>query len=159
MYHSGGKNVVKNYVMTNIADVVMKPVTIPDSDAVVELHMYDTAGADIYAETRNIVYQNPSLVAIVYDATNQRSFTNSSKWCTIVAEHFHNRKMKGVLIANKVDVDSVVTTAQGKSLAVEFGLEYFETAATEGKDVDIPFNFLADSFYKLYQTKISQFQP
>jgi len=62
----------------------------------------------------------------------------------------------GVLIANKVDLEEriVVKPHKGNEFAQANGLEFFETSALAGKEVDTPFNFLANQFYEIYMEKL-----
>lgn len=65
-----------------------------------------------------------------------------------------------MLVANKGDLResgrAVVEASEGADLAKKFDLTYFETSALKGKDVDAPFNFLADQFHTKYNEFIAR---
>ena len=75
--------------------------------------------------------QHTSMVALAYDCTNAQSFTSITKWFAVAHEFFQSRKIKGVLVANKIDNSEAiaVTRQQGESQAQEMGLEFFEVSA------------------------------
>ena len=47
-------------------------------------------------------------------------------------------------------------TSEGRAFAQQNGLEFFETSAMHGAEVDAPFNFVADAFYRGYETHMGQ---
>ena len=48
MFHSGGQTFQKQYAMTVGVDFCVKVVNIPETDAAVELYMFDTSGQSIF---------------------------------------------------------------------------------------------------------------
>ncbi|KAF6041248.1 IFT27 [Bugula neritina] len=62
----------------------------------------------------------------------------------------------GVLVANKVDLDErrIISPKAGEKLAEHHGLKYFEVSAKDQKNVEVPFYYLANEFYKLYHERI-----
>ena len=48
VFHSGGPTFPKNYMMTVGAEFMSKQVPIPDTNAVVELYIFDCAGQSIF---------------------------------------------------------------------------------------------------------------
>ena len=48
VFHSGGATFPKNYMMTVGAEFLTKQVPIPDTNAVVELYIFDCAGQSIF---------------------------------------------------------------------------------------------------------------
>lgn len=64
-------------------------------------------------------------------------------------------------MANKVDLRegginarAVVDSQEGLNLAQQLGLEYFETSAMTGRDVDGPFNYMASQFHMNYESTV-----
>eukprot|EP00455_Lapot_gusevi_P048305 TRINITY_DN6651_c0_g2_i2.p1 TRINITY_DN6651_c0_g2~~TRINITY_DN6651_c0_g2_i2.p1 ORF type:complete len:147 (+),score=37.50 TRINITY_DN6651_c0_g2_i2:249-689(+) len=137
-------------------DLCVKVVNIPDSDTSVELYMYDTGGADLFADLRSHYWKNASMVVLVYDVTNANSFNNCSIWLQACAEAFPEQKIRGVVVANKMDMseNAQVTVEQGRDMAAEHQLQHFECSALDGRDVDAPFFFIANEFYRMYEEKL-----
>lgn len=171
MFHSGGTTYPRNYVMTSWVDFCVKLVKIPNTNARVEMYIMDCAGQSIFnqVEQNKEHYENASFVIVVYDIASRESFES-------VATKLHgvrgsrptssSRPVPGVLIANKVDLREndasrgvisrgVVSTKEGQALAEANGLEFFETSAALGKEVDTPFHFIADQVYRKYEATVA----
>jgi len=160
MFHSGGHSYPKNYVMTIGVDFCVKVVNIPETNSAVELYLFDTAGQSIFnqRELGAKYWENASMVAVVYDVSSRESFQSAAKWLQGVRAIRPNNPIGGVLIANKIDLREtgrdVVSSEEGEQFAQQNGLMYFECSAMQGTDVDAPFNFMADAFYRKYEEMV-----
>ncbi|XP_025084926.1 intraflagellar transport protein 27 homolog [Pomacea canaliculata] len=159
VFHSDSSHFPKNYTMTVGVELLVKPVNIPDTRDQVELFLYDSAGKDVFSEQVTKFWEHPNLVMVVYDVTNEASFTNCVRWLERVYSVKPDVSLPGVLVANKTDLDQrrVVSPKQGKELALSKGLGYFECSAKEMQNIDTPFYYLANEFHKLYQERIQIF--
>lgn len=146
-------------------DFVVKSVKIPESDnTLVELYLIDTSGSPIYKDIRANYWAGTSLVMAVYDVTNRDSFTNLNNWLVEVKKSmpFNAQKkstqMQGILVATKCDQNEFaqVTNQEALALAHQHGLAFFETSAATGKDVDVPFTFIAAKFHEFYSIKLKE---
>eukprot|EP00002_Diphylleia_rotans_P034964 TRINITY_DN7579_c0_g2_i1.p1 TRINITY_DN7579_c0_g2~~TRINITY_DN7579_c0_g2_i1.p1 ORF type:complete len:188 (+),score=48.80 TRINITY_DN7579_c0_g2_i1:64-627(+) len=155
MFHSDGAHYPKNYVMTVGTDFCVKVVNIPDTNAVVELYIFDNAGQSFYQELVQQYWEGTSMVALVFDVTKPETFEDCEKWIRLIREKLPERELPGVLIGNKVELrdESCITTEKAREFAGNWGLEYFECSAAKGLDVDIPFHFVAATFHRLYLEK------
>jgi len=155
-------NFPKNYVMTIGVDFGMKMVNIPETNTAVELYLFDTAGQTIFSqiEQGEKYWENCSMVVVVYDVSNRKSFEMCAKWLHNVRATRPGRLIPGVLLANKMDLKetgrAVVDSQEGYSFAQQNQLEYFECSAQNGTDVDAPFNFIADTFYRKYEEAVDR---
>lgn len=84
-------------------------------------------------------------IVIVYDVSDEKSFDNIPTWLTNIDQHATDDAVK-VLIGNKCDVTErrVVSYQQGKELADQYGLQFFETSAKLNHNVDAVFHRLAN---------------
>ena len=93
--------------------------------------------------TSNQYLKESQGVIIIYDITNLESF-NIIK--TFIEEIKKNGppNIKIVLVGNKCDLEDKkqVTEEEGKKLANELGINFFEVSAKTGKNVDEAFTFL-----------------
>ena len=82
---------------------------------------------------------------LVYDITQRLSFTHISKWVKDV-ESKSQSKVAMVLVGNKADLQDAraVTLEEGHHLANEYGIEFFETSAKTGVNVNEAFNKLVE---------------
>ncbi|TWW59014.1 intraflagellar transport protein 27 homolog isoform X1 [Takifugu flavidus] len=160
MFHSDGMLFQKNYSMTTGVELQMKCVNIPESDDSVELYIIDSAGKQTLVEASEKMWGEPSLLCLVFDLTDQKSFTNCSQWMERVRPHFQGHHVPGVLVGNKSDLSTrrEVQTSEGEEWAQSQGMEYFETSAKEKENCDAPFLSLARAFHSLYQESCSTIQ-
>ena len=93
--------------MTCGVEFSVKAVTLPkpqdgseaDAPGVVELHLFDTAGQDIYAEILPSFWEGASAVILVYDATRAHTLEAAGNWYGRVLEALGKENMPGVLVA------------------------------------------------------------
>ena len=82
-------------------------------------------------------------IILVYDCTEEQTFNNISNWLKQIDQHASSNVAK-VLIANKCDrSDKVIETERGKALAEQHGLQFFETSAKSGLNVNEVFQHIA----------------
>ena len=95
----------------------------------VKLQIWDTAGQEKYRGVPGIFYRSANIVFIVYDVSQPASLEAVNFWLEEI-HNFTNNDNVVVLVANKVDIDDerAVATAQGRQLAEQHGLLYFETS-------------------------------
>ena len=162
MFYSGGQTYQKNYAMTIGVDFCVKVVNIPETNVAVELYLFDTSGQPIFNQrelgAKN--WSNASQMVVVYDVSSRDSFKSCAKWVMGVRATRPGKPIPGVLVANKTDLRDAgriqVEASEGRSFAQQNGLEFFETSAMQGSEVDAPFNFIADAFYKRYEASLQQ---
>ena len=84
----------------------------------------------------------------MYDVTDQNSFKNLSNWIKQVEAHGEKNIVK-VLVGNNCDkLDRVVTEEEGKQLAEDFSIGFFETSHKTDKNVSEVFYYLIDVIMK-----------
>eukprot|EP01041_Mallomonas_annulata_P008888 gene8888-18401_t len=159
VFQTGGKSYPKNYMMTCGAEFGVKQISFPESNAVVELYIFDCAGQSIFNQ-----YENASAVLVVYDVSNLESLQSCAKWASAVREQRPSGpRLGGVLVGNKADYrdgtsDSraEVVREDAQRLASELGLSYFETSAANNTDVEAPFRAVAEQFYQRYAATVNK---
>ena len=106
---------------------------------------WDTAGQERFRTITTAYYRGAMGILLVYDVTDERSFQNVKNWMKQIEQHASENVNK-VLIGNKCDVPASerrVTLEQGKKLAEEYGIKFFETSAKEKINVDEAFMTIA----------------
>uniref|UniRef100_A0A4W2F0I1 Intraflagellar transport 27 n=1 Tax=Bos indicus x Bos taurus TaxID=30522 RepID=A0A4W2F0I1_BOBOX len=105
-------------------------------------------------------WESPNVLCLVYDVTNEQSFTNCSKWLEKARSQIPGTTLPGVLVGNKTDLAGrrVVDVAQAQAWALGQGLECFETSVKEMENYEAPFHYLAKQFHHLYREKLEVFQ-
>uniref|UniRef100_A0A8C9E0C7 Intraflagellar transport 27 n=1 Tax=Phocoena sinus TaxID=42100 RepID=A0A8C9E0C7_PHOSS len=139
---------------------VVKTVPVPDTGDSVELFILDSAGKELYSEMLDKLWESPNVLCLVYDVTNEQSFTSCSKWLEKARSQMPGATLPGVLVGNKTDLASrrVVESAQTRAWALGQGLECFETSVKEMENYKAPFHYLAKQFHHLYREKLEVFQ-
>mgnify|MGYP000530596564 CR=1 FL=1 len=130
LFHSDGAHFQKNYTLTTGVDLVVKTVAVPDTGDSVELFIFDSAGKELFSEMLDKLWESPNVLCLVYDVTNEQSFTNCSKWLEKARSQIPGTTLPGVLVGNKTDLAGrrVVDVAQAQAWALGQGLECFETS-------------------------------
>lgn len=87
-------------------------------------------------------------IILVYDCTEEKSFSNISNWMKQIEQHA-SKDVAKVLVGNKCDKeDKVIDYETGKQLADEYGLDFFETSAKTGHNVSELFDKIAQTIIK-----------
>lgn len=114
-------------------------------DRTIKYEIWDTAGQERFASLAPMYYRNAQAALVVYDITKPASFIKARHW----VKELHEQASKDITIAlvgNKVDLvendnDSEeslrkVSVEEGKALAEEEGLLFFETSAKSAYNVN-----------------------
>ncbi|XP_016097650.1 intraflagellar transport protein 27 homolog, partial [Sinocyclocheilus grahami] len=141
-------------------ELLEKSVPIPDTGDAVEFYICDSAGREPFADACENMWNQPSLMCVVFDITSEASFTSCSHWIDRIRSHCNGQQVPGVLLGNKSDLSSrrEVDAAGAQSWAQSHGLEYHETSAKEIGQYEAPFLSLARAFHSLYQDQIQIIQ-
>jgi len=109
---------------------------------IVKLQIWDKAGEERFRTITKTYYKGINGIILMYDITDQNSFKNIRHWIKQIEEHGDNSVRK-VLVGLKCDrPDRVVTEEEGKKLAKEYNIGFFETSAKTNKNVVEVFNYL-----------------
>ena len=128
-------------------DFKVKRISLLNKNILVKI--WDSAGQERFKTVTRQYYKNAEGVMLIYDVTSEKSFSMIEEWFTSIIEN----KRKGaqvILIGNKTDsVNRVISEEQGKSLAKKYEVQYYETSALSGENVDKVFEELAESILKM----------
>ncbi|KAE8611665.1 hypothetical protein XENTR_v10012551 [Xenopus tropicalis] len=80
LFRSDGSHFPKNYSMTTSMEVSVKNVQIPDTGDSVELFLCDSPGKAIFYEVTEKLWDQPGALCLVFDVTNESSFSSCAKW-------------------------------------------------------------------------------
>ena len=87
-------------------------------------------------------------IILVYDCTEEQTFHNITNWLTQIEQHATDDVVK-ILVANKTDLpNKVIETERGEQLAAEYGLNFFETSAKTGDNINELFYAIAQKIMK-----------
>jgi GTPase SAR1 family protein len=101
---------------------------------------------------RQQFYQGSDAVFIIFDLTNPDSFKSIDNWYSDIQKQLklNEGDTLGFLVGNKKDLDKVIKikTAKAEELAAQLNLEYLETSALSGENVEIAFTNIANLLYE-----------
>ena len=117
-------------------DYKLKTVQLEDGK-MVKIQIWDTAGQDRFRSITKNYYKGAHGIVLIYDVTNKKSFENVSNWINQIREEVSD-KVTIVLGGNKIEEEEkrVVTTEQGKKMADDFKLMFFECSEKTGVNID-----------------------
>jgi transport family protein 27 len=104
MFQSAGQRFPKVYNMTCGVEYGVKAVNVPDTEEAVELHIFDTAGQDVFAEQMPSYWENAKGVVLVYDVTRVHTLEACAIWYNRLLETLQIPSLPGVIVANKNDL-------------------------------------------------------
>jgi len=122
-----------------------KVKTVFRQDKRVKLQIWDTAGQERYRTITTAYYRGAMGFILMYDVTNEESFSSVHDWCTQIKTYSWDNAQV-ILVGNKCDMEDerVISYERGKQLADSLGLEFFETSAKENINVRAVFERLVD---------------
>jgi small GTP-binding protein len=114
-----------------------------------KIQIWDTAGQERFRSITSSYYRGAHGVLLVYDVTNEKSFENVATWYRDIKASAQD-SLSIILVGNKSDLEAkrVVSTARGKELAKEWGIEFFEVSAKDNVNVDNAFHSIAEKVIK-----------
>ncbi|XP_046651155.1 ras-related protein Rab-37-like isoform X3 [Daphnia pulicaria] len=107
--------------------------------AKVKLQIWDTAGQERFRSVTHAYYRDAHALFLLYDVTNRKSFDNTRAWLAEINEYAH-RDVIIMLLGNKCDSeDRIVDREDGERLAREYKVNFMETSAKTGLNVELAF--------------------
>jgi GTPase SAR1 family protein len=108
------------------------------------LQLWDTAGQERFRSLTSNFFGRADGFVLTYDISNRPSYDHVIGWMRDIKTRAPP-DCDIVLCGNKSDLDNdrVVTYDEGKQLADEYGVQFFETSALTGQNVEKMFTALA----------------
>ena len=117
----------------------------------VKLQIWDTAGQDRFRSVTKTYYKGAHGILLIYDVTSLQTYENVKNWITQIREEA-NPHIVIYIIGNKIDMieGRKVKTEEGQQLANEFHLQFFETSAKTGQNINETFDSLVNKIDDVY---------
>ena len=99
--------------------------------------MWDTAGQEAYRSITRSYYKNSTCAFIVYDITEKKTFDDVKIWLQDCRE-LCSKNVLIYLLGNKCDLNDKrqVSVEEAKQFAEENNLNFFETSALDGTNIE-----------------------
>eukprot|EP00529_Nitzschia_sp_RCC80_P000485 CAMPEP_0113454886 /NCGR_PEP_ID=MMETSP0014_2-20120614/8094_1 /TAXON_ID=2857 /ORGANISM="Nitzschia sp." /LENGTH=242 /DNA_ID=CAMNT_0000346305 /DNA_START=116 /DNA_END=844 /DNA_ORIENTATION=- /assembly_acc=CAM_ASM_000159 len=137
------QNVFSTKFVTTIG-VDYRDKMVKIENAPMRLQLWDTAGQERFRSLTSNFFGRADGFVLTYDISNRPSFDHVIGWMRDIKTRAPP-DCDIVLCGNKSDLDNdrVVTFEEGKQLAEEYGVQFFETSALTGHNVEKMFTALA----------------
>lgn len=121
----------------------------------IKLQIWDTAGQERFRTITKTYYKGAHGIILTYDVTDDNSFKNIRNWIKQIEQNAQSSVCK-VLVGNKCDKpDRKVSEEEGRKLASDYNMAFFETSAKSNQNVNETFTFLTKEILKNSETKTS----
>lgn len=119
------------------ATFISKCVITHDGETV-KYNIWDTAGQERFKTMNRLYYRGATVIMIVYDITDARTFHNVKFWHKEAENHRESANVVLVLVGNKSDLEEQreVTRESGESSAAHIGAHFFEVSAKTSDNVE-----------------------
>jgi small GTP-binding protein len=130
----------ENFLTTIGIDFKVRHVEIENTK--VRLQVWDTAGQEKFRTITKAYYRGAHGILLVYDVTSVDSFDQTRQWMKSIQDNTTD-PVSVIFVGNKCDMERRVPLEDAQALANEFGVEYYETSAKDGRNVESTFFRLA----------------
>ena len=136
------KNLFNDNHITTIGAAYQSQKVVLQNGATVKFHIWDTTGQDLFkAVIKPSYYKGSNCLILIYDIEDLNSFLNIKKVMNAIREYNAMNKYK-VLVGNKCEsLKRLITEEEGKKLADEYNMDFFEISAKEDKNNNFTYNF------------------
>ena len=159
--------IVQKFIDNTFSKSTMSTIGVDLQSKIIDINgkkvkylIWDTAGEDRMKTMTYSYYIGCHVILIVYDVTNQKSFENVTTWVECV-DKFAKSNVLRILVGNKTDLEDqrVISKEDGKKLADENGLKFYEISAKAVTGLCEMFEDIAKEYVQMYQQKsIKNFQ-
>lgn len=114
------------------------------------MKIWDTSGQEKFQVITPSMYRNSKGIIIVFDLTNKKSFEKIHKWLTSIKLHTNPKNLAVFLLGNKADMweERVIDYEKAKDIADANNIEYYETSAISGENVNKAFEEISRVAYE-----------
>ena len=138
---------LKNHLATIGIDFKTKTVNIKNKE--IKLKIWDTAGEERFRNITQQYYKGADGIVLVYDVTDEASYDKIKDWMDQIISNTTRDNIGLVLLGNKCDFEErAITEEQGKKLAEELKISYFEISALTGQGIREAFETLTQDIMK-----------
>lgn len=136
---------VKDYFSNDLKKTIGSNFLIQDTmvdDKKVRLIIWDIGGQAAFHRLRTVYFKGSNGAIGVYDVTSTQSLLKIPGWISSIKKTV-KKKIPMILIGNKIDLEREVEEEEGRDLADRLDLNYLETSAKTGINVETVFEKIA----------------
>ena len=132
----------ESYISTIGVDFKIRTIEIGGKS--IKLQIWDTAGQERFRTITSSYYRGAHGIIVVYDVTDQASFSNVKQWLQEI-DRYACENVNKLLVGNKCDLTTkkVVDYNTAKEFADGLGIPFLETSAKNSTNVEQAFICMA----------------
>jgi len=141
----------ESYISTIGVDFKIRTIEIGGKS--IKLQIWDTAGQERFRTITSSYYRGAHGIIVVYDVTDQASFSNVKQWLQEI-DRYACENVNKLLVGNKCDLTTkkVVDYNTAKEFADGLGIPFLETSAKNSTNVEDAFITMATEIQKRVST-------
>ena len=114
--------------------------------SLVHVHLFDTAGQEVFRSLNEIYYKKADCCLLVYDITNRYSFDECKDYYNKNLLEKCKKNIKVILLGNKTDLEDkrVISSEEGAAFALENNYIFMETSCLKNTNVSSAFETLIE---------------
>ena len=134
---------IPNYMTTSGID--LKASIIEVRNKKIKVQLWDTAGQEKYRAITKNLFLKVQGVLIVYDITNENSFSSLKSWVKTIKDEC-GKQMQMVIVGNKSDLEEnrVIDKTIASEFAKEEKIDYIETSCKTGENIQKSISLLCE---------------
>ena len=116
----------------------------------ISLNIWDTAGQERFKSITKTFFNNTTGALFVYDITKRASFSGPTGVKSWIKDSQEYDKFDSIIVGNKIDLEKKreIKFSELKELGVKNKMDFFETSAKTGKNINEVFDKLVDNIIK-----------
>jgi len=115
---------------------------------IIKVVIWDTAGQETFRSMTRSYYRGAHGAIVVFDITNANTFAQVGHWLDDLRDQSENAQV--VLVGNKTDLPyRQIERSEGLTFAQKYSLNYMETSAKSGNNVNKAFQILLTDIHKM----------
>ena len=141
----------ESYISTIGVDFKIRTIDIGGKS--IKLQIWDTAGQERFRTITSSYYRGAHGIIVVYDVTDQASFSNVKQWLQEI-DRYACENVNKLLVGNKCDLTTkkVVDYNTAKEFADGLGIPFLETSAKNSTNVEDAFITMASEIQNRVST-------
>lgn len=154
----GKTSLVERYVYDSMTPDVGRTIgailhvkVVEIEELTIKLICWDLGGQESFAALREQYCSNAAGAFLVVDWTRPETLANIDSW--LKSLYASAGEVPVILVANKIDLEPVVTVEQLQGLADVRGLRMIQTSASENQNVDLAFTELVREIQSRWKAK------
>jgi len=123
----------------------LKASSIEVRNKKIKVQLWDTAGQEKYRAITKNLFLKVQGVLIVYDITNENSFSSLKSWVKTIKDEC-GKQMQMVIVGNKSDLEEnrVIDKTIASEFAKEEKIDYIETSCKTGENIQKSISLLCE---------------